>query len=365
MRGVPFVAGAAVVAGAAIALLVACKHGDYDGSFDGGAVVVDDRPSTSRVVQPDQADNVSSLDGVLTVSFGAGTFATPATITITTAGEQTLSAGIVVPIYVVAADREPTKFFQVSMNGNGNAVGGMTDRALVTTVLSEGTYKPLPIVGNANNMGGSASAYWGLTKSFGTFSLAFVIGTQSSSFPESSASCTAQCCRTMNSTQLSTTPSGCYCPAEADLNCFLEHCASLDAPATRCMEIAAEKTGKFDCKPLGFNCQTGGGSCNSCSTGGPSNNSACCLPNNGGGGPSCDVATCQVFSTRCTKETPCPGGTQCCVFESESYCAKDCPPAQLACAKNADCTDAGADAGTCQGGKCPVGLCGAAPEKCR
>ena len=316
-------------------------------------------------MQPDQPDNVSSSDGVLTVSFGAGSFATPATITITTAGEQTLGAGLVVPIYVVAADREPTNFFQVSMIGNGNAVGGMSDRVLVTTLLSEGTYKPLPIVGNANNMGGSASAYWGLTKSFGTFSLAFVIGTQSSSFPESSASCTAQCCRTMNSTQLSTTPSGCYCPAEADLNCFLEHCASLDAPATRCMEIAAEKTGKFDCKPLGFNCQTGGGSCNSCSTGGPSNNSACCLPNNGGGGPSCDVATCQVFSTRCTKETPCPGGTQCCVFESESYCAKDCPPAQLACAKNADCTDAGADAGTCQGGKCPVGLCGAAPEKCR
>jgi hypothetical protein len=352
-----------------IAALVACKSGDYDGSydgsFDGGAAV--DGSTTSRVVQPGQPDNVTSSDGVLTVSFGAGTFATPATISITSAGEQTVD-GLVVPIYVIAADLEPTRFFQVTFSGNGNANGGISDRAIAPALLANGTFKPLAIVGNAN-VGGSTSTYWGLTKTLGTFSLAYVNNVQTSSFAESATSCTGQCCSPGNGTQVAGSPSGCYCPTGPNLNCFLEHCADLAEPAARCTAIAAaNNSGSVECKPFNANCQTGGGCggyagfCGNGGGGGPNNYNACCVVSNSG---MCNPGTCTGFAARCTKDTPCPVDTQCCVFESESYCAKDCPTAQRACAKDADCTDAGADAGTCQGGRCPVGLCGSPPKGCR
>ena len=48
-----------------------------------------------------------SVDGVFVVTFGPGTFAGPTTITITAAGEKTLETGLVVPVYAVAADKEP------------------------------------------------------------------------------------------------------------------------------------------------------------------------------------------------------------------------------------------------------------------
>lgn len=364
-----FVTGAWVVAGATIATLVACKSGDYDGSYagsiDGGGSV--DGGSTSSLVPPGQPVSVTSSDGVLSVSFGADTFATAATITITSAGEQAVE-GLVVPIYVIAADKEPTKFFQVTFSGEGNPTGGMNDRAIAPAMLDGGTFKPLAIVGNANVGGGASSAYWGLTKTLGTFSLAYVHGLQTSSFAESATTCTAQCGSPSNGSQVSGSPSGCFCPTGPNLACFLEHCPDLEAPAARCSAIAAANNkGSVQCGS--FNCQTGGGggsqcfgACGNGGGGGPNNYSACCVL---GGGGSCDVGTCTGFAARCTKNTACPVDTQCCVFASESYCAKDCPAAQRACATNADCTDAGADAGTCQGGKCPMGLCGAPPERCR
>jgi hypothetical protein len=360
-----------VIAGATIAMLGACKSGDYDGSFDGS---IDGGPSAegstaSRMVQPDKTETVASADGVIDVTFGAGTFATAATITITSAGEQTLDTGLIVPIYVVSADKVPAKFFQVSLHGNGNANGVGPERALVPAQESAGTYKPLLMTGAPTTGGGSSSSFWGLTKTFGTFSLTYVTNIQVSSFPEISTSCTGQCCPAMNNNQVSGFSNGCFCPTSPNLDCFLQHCTDLEAPAARCAALAtANSTGSVECKPFNANCQTGGGCagyagfCGNGGSGGPNNFNACCVVKGGG---TCAPSVCAGFAARCTKDTACPPDSQCCVFESESYCAKDCPAAQRACATNADCTDAGPDAGTCQGGRCPVGVCGIPPEACR
>ena len=367
--------GASVIAVATIAALGACKSGDYDGSydgsFDGGASAVGS--TASRVVQPNQTETVASSDGVIDVMFAAGTFAAPATITITSAGEQTLpETALIVPIYVVSADKEPTKFFQVSFHGSGNGNGGANDRVVVPAQQSGGAFKPLLMTG-APTAGGSSATFWGLTRTFGTFSLAYVTNLQASSFPEISTSCTGQCCPAMNNSQVTGFSNGCFCPSSPNLGCFLEHCTDLEAPAARCAALAAtSSTGSVECKPFNANCQTGGGCpgyagfCGNGGSGGPNNYNACCVVSNGG---TCAASVCFGFAARCTKDTACPPGSQCCVFESESYCAKDCPVAQRACKSNADCTDAGADAGadagTCQGGKCPVGVCGTPPAGCR
>ena len=360
-----------MIAGATIAALGACKSGDYDGSFDGG---VDggasaDGSTASRVVQPDKSETVASADGVIDVTFGAGTFAAAATITITAAGEQTLDTGLIVPIYVVAADKVPAKFFQVTLHGSGNANGGGNERVLVPARQSDGAYVPLQMAGAPTVTGGPTSTFWGLTKTFGTFSLAYVTNIQVSSFPEIPTSCTGQCCPAMNNSQVSGFANGCFCPSSPNLGCFLEHCTDLEAPAARCAALAAaSSTGSVECKPFNANCQTGGGcggyagSCGNGGSGGPNNFNACCVVGNGG---NCVPSVCSGFAARCTKDTPCPAGSQCCVFESESYCAKDCPAAQRACGTNADCTDAGPDGGTCQGGRCPVGVCGTLPAGCR
>ena len=374
MRLLAFVVGASVVAGATIASLVACKSGDYDGSYDGG---VDGGSSVngttaSRVVAPDKTETVNSADGVVDVMFGAGTFAAPATITITWAGEQTLdTTGLIVPIYVVAADKEPTKFFQVSFHGNGNIGGGGNDRAIVPALQSGGAFNPLPISGTQNPGGGTNGTFWGLTKTFGTFSLAYVNNIKTSSFADTATSCTGQCCPAVNGAQLTGSPSGCFCSTGPNLACFLEHCADLEAPAARCSAIAAtNNTISVECKPFNANCQTGGGcagyagTCGNGGGGGSNNYNACCIINNNSG-MCTGLGPCTGFAARCTASTPCPPDTQCCVFENESYCAKDCPAAQRACSIDAQCADAGADAGKCQGGACPVGVCGTPPVRCR
>jgi hypothetical protein len=71
-RWVGAIGGALVIAGATIAMLGACKSGDYDGSFDGS---IDGGPSAegstaSRMVQPDKTETVASGDGVIDVTFG-------------------------------------------------------------------------------------------------------------------------------------------------------------------------------------------------------------------------------------------------------------------------------------------------------
>lgn len=370
---------AALVAAAAGMTAAGCKHGDYDGSFDGsfdgGATV--DGSTSMRVVQPDKTETVASTDGVIDVTFGPGTFAQPATITITSAGEQTLDTGLIVPIYVVSADKEPAKFFQVSFHGSGSVNGGQQDRVLVPALSTAGTFTALAMAGAPANVAGPTQTYWGLTNTFGTYSLAWVTGAQAGTFADNATSCTAQCCHPSGGlSQVVGHSGGCVCSSGPDLACFLAHCSDIAAAGARCSAIAASNNaGTVNCAPFGVMncpgnpgcpgsfsglCGTGGGG------GGGSTVQTCCITNKNTG--TCSTSTCPGFSARCVASTFCPGTTKCCVFETESYCADDCPEAQRACASNMDCADAGAGAdggGTCSGGVCPVAVCGTPPSLCK
>ena len=378
LRFVTVVGAATLFAAAATATAVGCKHGDYDGSFDGsfdaGPTVVDGSTSM-RVVQPDKTETVSSSDAVIDVTFGPGTFAQPATITITSAGEQTIDTGLIVPIYVVSSDKEPAKFFQVSFHGNGNGNGGQVDRTLVPALSVAGSFTALAITGTPANVGGPTQTFWGLTKTFGTYSLASVTGVQQGSFADNAASCTAQCCHPANGAPLVGYSGGCFCASGPDLACFLEHCSDIAASGARCSAIAASNTiGGVNCAPFGTsNCPGPGCSGNftgMCGTGGGSVGGStvqtCCIQNKNSG--TCSTSACPGFSARCGASTICPLNTKCCVFETESYCAADCPEAQRACSSDSDCADAGPGAdggGTCQGGACPVAVCGTPPSLCK
>jgi hypothetical protein len=372
-RFVTFAFGATLVAFAATSLAVGCTNGDYDGSydgsFDGGSG--GNGNTFSRVVQPETTATVASADGVFDVTFAPGTLAKPATITITSAGEQTLDTGLVVPIFAVSSDQPAMKFFQVSFHGSGNVGGGQPDRVLVPTLSSAGAFTPLAVGGTPNGSTGGQT-YWGLAQTFGTYSLAYVSGLQSRGFADTPTSCTGRCCRPMSGNQqLVGFSSGCFCNGEPDLACYLQHCSDLAGPAARCAAIGASSNlGSVACKPFGAgNCPGGGcpgyaGICGNGGGGGTNNFNTCCVVNKNSG--TCvSNTTCAGFSARCTADTNCPASTTCCVFETESYCAADCPAAQRACSSNADCTDAGADGGACQGGACPVAVCGTPPGFCR
>lgn len=380
-RFVTVVLAATLLSAATTSAVVACKHGDYDGSYDGsfdGGASIDGSTST-HVVQPDKTEIVASSDGVLDVTFGPGTFTQPATITITSAGEQTLDIGLVVPIFIVSADKEPARFFQVSFHGSGNANGGLSDRALVPAFSTGGTFTPLAIAGTPANFSGPNQTYWGLTKTFGTYSLGAVTGTQMGGFADNATSCTAQCCHGTNGAPVAGYGGGCFCPAGPDLACFLASCSDVAAAGARCSAIAASNTiGSVTCAPFGStNCPGPGcpgsfsGTCGTGGVGGSgSTPQTCCIVNKNSG--TCTTSTCPGFSARCNASTICPVGTKCCVFESESYCATDCPEAQRACSTSMDCADAGAGADggadggvTCQGGACPVAVCGTPPSLCK
>ena len=327
--------GATLVAFAATSLSVGCKNGAYDGSYD-GSFDSGSGSTFSRVVQPEKSEIVTSTDGVFDVTFGPGTFAKPATITIASAGEQTLDTGLIVPIFAVSSDQPAANFFQVSFHGVGNS-GGQPDRVLVPTLSTAGSFIPLAMGGTPTGSTGSQT-YWGLGETFGTYSLAYLSGTQSRSFTDTPTSCTGQCCHPRNGNQqLVGVSGGCFCNGEPDLPCYLEHCGDLAGPAARCGAIgAANNIGSVACKPFGAgNCPGGGcpsyaGMCGNGGGGGPNNFSTCCVINKNSG--TCVTnTTCAGFAARCTADTNCPGSTACCVFEDESYCAADCPAAQRAC----------------------------------
>jgi hypothetical protein len=377
MRAVSVVGSAALFAVVATNASAGCTHGNYDGSFDGsfdGGTTLEGSTAT-RVVQPDKTETFATSDGVFDVTFGPGTFAQPATITITAGGEQTLDIGLIVPIFAVSADQPPMKLFQVSFHGSNTVGGGLQNRALVPALSTTGLFQGLPIAGTSA-VGGPTQVFWGLTKTFGTYSLALVTEPQSGGFADNPTSCTGQCCHLMNNAEIVGFAGGCFCSSAPDLACFLEHCSDLTAAAARCTAIAASNTvGSVSCAPFGTAncpgpgcmgsfpgmCGVGGGGGGG--GGGVNNTNTCCILNRSTG--TCATSSCAGFAARCTATTPCPVGTKCCVFASESYCAADCPEAQRACASNADCADAGADAGTCQGGGCPVAVCGTPPEACR
>ena len=123
-----FVLVSAMFAGAATASVVSCKNGEYDGSYDGSfdasGTAVGGGSSVSRVVQPGSSETVASSDGAFDVTFAPGTFASPAKITVTFVGERTLDMGLIVPIYSVTSDQQPTKFIQVDFHGKDNGGGG-------------------------------------------------------------------------------------------------------------------------------------------------------------------------------------------------------------------------------------------------
>jgi hypothetical protein len=226
------------------------------------------------------------------------------------------------------------------------------------------------VIAGTQNGGGSSNTFWGLAKTFGIFSLTAVASAQNGGFADTATSCTGRCCGMTNGAGVSGLPGGCFCSSGPNLACFLEHCADLDAPAARCSAIgAANSAGSVDCRPFaaancpGPGCPNYQGMCGNGGGGGGNNFNVCCVINKNSG--SCVNGTCPGYAARCTANTACPLGTSCCVFENESYCAKDCPAAQRACATNAECTDAGADAGTCQGGGCPVAVCGKPPALCQ
>lgn len=367
-RGVTIVLGSALVAAAALASLDGCKNGEYDGSydgsFDGGS---QDGSAVSRTVAPEKVEVVTSTDGVFDVTFAAGTFSAPAKITITSRGERTLDTGLIVPIYEVAADQTPAKTFQVVFHGAGNLSGSPDLKLPLAALESGGSFAALSIVGSSN--GGNTGSFWGLTKVMGTFSLAVPATSLSTTFAEVNGSCTARCCA-QNGNGVTAFAGGCYCASGPDLACFLA-CTDLDGAAARCTNLAASASfGNVDCRPLGATSCPGPG-CNgypgNCLKSiGPMNSSApvCCV--NGKNAASCATSPqiCPGFAARCTAASPCPSGTTCCVFDAESYCAASCPAGRRACATNADCSDAGADGGSCQGRSCPVGVCGTPPALC-
>jgi hypothetical protein len=368
--------GSATAAGA-VALAAACSHGNYDGSYEGGVgggseggVVV-----VERVVQPGQSDTLTAPNRVFEVTIAAGTFPSAATVTVTARADVVLDNGVVVPVYDVHATQEPKQPIQVVFYGNGQPTGGggINDRTPVAALQEGTTFKPLPIVGSSN--GAQTGAYWGLSKSFGTFSLALVAGVQGSGlFADIPLTCTAACCGAKGS-QSSAFKGGCYCASAPDHACFLEHCKDLDVAATRCTAIASSANlGDVTCKAFGAQCPGPGcgdypnnGFCTTGGTGtGPGSGSqACCVTPGNHGKCANSPQACTGFAVRCTAANNCPLGSSCCVFDSESYCAKDCPPSKRACTDNGQCVDAGAEGGTCQGGGCPVGVCGALPAGCR
>jgi hypothetical protein len=380
VRGNPRLAvifASATIGPGVFALALSCSHGDYDGSyqggFDGGAGE-GGTVAIERVVQPGTGESLATANNVFEVTIAAGTFTSPATVTISTRAERTLDNGLIVPVFEVRATQDPKKPIQIVFHGAGQQGGGSpsNDRSPMPAIQSGTTFSPLPMVGSSN--GNQTGSYWGLSKTFGTFSLALVTGVTAGAFVDTPSTCTAACCGSKGATT-SGFKGGCYCGSAPDHACFLEHCPDLDLAAERCTGIAVSTAfGDLTCKAFGAQCPGSGcgdypnnGFCTTGSAGmgmGSSPQPCCVTPGKHG---KCvnSPQLCAGFAARCTTANHCPTGTSCCVFDNESYCAKDCPPDKRACNDNAECADAGADGGSCQGGGCPVGVCGTLPAGCR
>jgi hypothetical protein len=118
------------------AIVFACSYGNYDGSYtapdggDGGgdtgaAVVV-----LTRTIDPAKDEKLSTPDTGLEVTFAAGTFDGPTTITISRLEDRLLNNNLFVPTYTVVANKEPALPFEVKFIGN-NTAGGDPNVALV------------------------------------------------------------------------------------------------------------------------------------------------------------------------------------------------------------------------------------------
>jgi hypothetical protein len=362
----------------AAAIVFACSYGNYDGNFDGGTgdggeagVVV-----LTKTIEPARLETLVTPDGAFELTFEAGTFDGPATITISRLANRLIEGNVIVPTYLASSDKEPGLPFQAKFIGS-NPNGNPSTELVVARADAAGTFVPTPMVSVRSNMGGTANAFWGLTRKLGTFSLVFApYGDQTSGFTDLvSDSCLARCCGQSGGTH----PTGaigesCACAGPPSLQCFIQNCKPSVADAIqRCVEIGKSSSLSTTCQ-TSPPCTPGSGPpCNypqGC-TGGFTccmvANSATCIGTGGG--------ACSGMAVRCDLSSPCPEGTQCCVYDTEAYCASSCPTQRTWCRSQGDCdggaaADGGPEAGPSAAGpcfaakNCPHGTCGTPPAAC-
>lgn len=394
-RRVGFVVGVALISGAsAIGLTASCSHGNYDGSFDasaldGGQAAVGEDAAVviSRTVQPEMDTTVTTADTAFEITILKGTFTSPTTVEIKTLAERPLDNGLIVPTYAVAAGSEPPKLpVQVSFRGNAN------NTLLIPSLQKpDGTFGPLPVVGagNQTNNGGpnpvQTNPWWGLTKTFGTFSLEHVaVAPKAAFYDYSNTGCTSCCASNGGPGGANATSyqGGCGCanPTDPNPGCFIKNCADLVASAARCVALDSTISQSLSCQtPACLKCMAmGGPGCSNCNFSGQttcSPNQPCCVDKSNLGNPDMCLgsgASCRGLTVTCEQQADCKSGTTCCVVGQETLCVESCPAPQRVCTISGnECADAGVDAGdggdagACQASTyCPFGTCGAPPAAC-
>lgn len=371
----------------ATAIVFACSYGNYDGSYSGGAdggdggveagaVVV-----VTRTIDPAKEEKVSTPDRAFDVTFAAGTFDGPTTITISRLADRLLSnTDLLVPTYTVATSKEPGLPFEVRFTGNSPGIGDPNIVLVPAQTGGEGTFRPTAMVGVGGGGGGPTTAFWGLSRKLGTFSLVYeqYISQQNGFTELMSDSCLARCCSASGGggTNAGAIGASCACAGPPNLQCFLQNCTpSVAGAIERCVDIASSAGQPVTCNTTPPCTTGGGGNCNYPS--GPCvGGQACCLAPNAGtclgnGGPGCSGG----MLVRCDLATTCPQGTQCCVLDNEAYCASTCATERRWCRTQGDCdggaaADGGPDAGPSSAGpcfvakNCPHGTCGTPPTAC-
>lgn len=357
------------------AIVAACSYGSYDGSYDGGLQGADGGTDAAggtvvlvRSVDTTRQETIVAEDGVLELTFAAGAFASPTTVTIARLEERTVD-NLIVPVYSVIASAPLLRPMQVIFRGNNPNGGDTSRRLLVAQRRPDGSFAPTTITGTGFGGGGGGNSFWGLTKELGVFSLVFETLQPSDGFYDvSSSSCIGKCCASngMGGTQANgiLTSTGVGCQSEPNVACFADACPDFAAVVARATDLAKNNPPvSVQCRPFaalgvqncpGPGCQNYDGNCE--------NNGPCCVSSTGGrcvangGAPSCSG-----IAIRCDLTTACPGGTKCCAFETDTYCTATCPNARTICDDDSKCAGT-----TCQPApKCPFKTCGAPPVACQ
>lgn len=355
----------------AAAIVFACSHGSYDGSFVGDAGGAGSEAGTvvlTKTIGPSSREELHAPDGALVVLFSAGSFAAPTTVTITRIADRTLndtSPPLVVPAYVISGTSEPLLPFQVAVTGSNGNPG---DRVLtVARVNADGQLAPTQLVGvEPTGQNGSSATLWGVARNFGTFSLIYR-QLDSAFYDVASTSCVAKCCNRTGfngNGNVGAIGGSCFCSSPPALECLLQNCPStLGAEIERCVENATTGQPPPSCKPSSC---TPGGPCGGYPNTTCATNQTCCINQHAGqcsGQPMAGLSppACQGIAIRCDLQTACASGTKCCVFDTEAYCASSCPNERTWCNSAADCAGGGACTPTTN---CPHGTCGTPPGAC-
>lgn len=362
-------------------IVAACSYGSYDGSYDGGidAGVADTGPAGTVVLEQsvDTTRDVTvvSKDGIVELTFPAGAFTSPTTVTITQLGERTVDA-LIVPIYAVTAPAPLLLPMQILFRGNNPNGGGTARILLVAQRRPDGSFAPTPIV-STRFSGGGTSEYWGLTKELGVFSLVFETLQPSNAFTDVSASsCIGKCCSIggvgggggsgQNGVLTST---GIGCQGAPNASCFATTCPDFAAAIARANDLAKNNPSVgLLCRPYAAigaqNCP--GSGCNGyngdCNTGTGPGGAVCCVLNRTGQCTGSGMGSqCTGIAIRCDLNTVCPNGTKCCAFDTDTYCTATCPNKRTLCRADTDCDGVG-----CQDAPgCPFRTCGPPPAACQ